>query len=838
MKNFFQLIKSLDMAHWLLLLVVGVMGSAGTFAIGHVIEKAALKSWTRQAELDVAAATISAQSWLAQSETIVSGLALGFRQPTQLTAEEFDHLVRKAEEWNSEFSLDTVAVVRRVLRPERRQVEQDLGFPLSDVNDPSKAVPDAFDYMVVTNSSKTNGPLRPGVDLLGAKEMGIVPTTAQRVPDQAIMGPAYTASDGRLYTLVGVGVHHGDSNTVVIGQVDLSEMIETLLSDRLPEGIVLRLSERDNEARADTLLHPIYGPVEAASNVVRTVTIRVTRGQARWNYNWDITDGYLGGAPTANVTMFQIGGLIITILVVYSIGLLSVQNVIIRRTVEERTRELTEEVVERKKADEIRLKSEEKLNIHLDNTPLAALAWDKNFECFEWNPAAEKIFGFSREEALGRHAFKFIVPEAVHDQVDGIFHALLSQTGGSHSINENVTKDGRKIICEWFNTPLIGNDGTPIGVSSFAQDITESHRAKQKLKESEEIFRNFYQIVPDVFTITDVDTGVYVDVNEGFCRVTGYSRSDVIGQSSSDLGIWEDGADRDKLVQRLKRKGIVNNLAANFHRKDGTTWPGIMSACEININGQPQILASTKDVSDIRRSELEAVKANKAKSEFLASMSHELRTPLTSSLGSLGLLNSLMSDRLSSEGRELLEIAIRNNGALLRLVNELLDYEKIMSGRIKIETCRHDICQLTSHIVKDNQGYARTQSVSFVFRDQLIPLFANVQEHRFEQVLNNLLSNAAKFSEPGRDVEISVEGENGEILVKVKDYGPGIPEDFKTEIFEQFTQFDSSSTRKHGGTGLGLSISKALIESMGGTLGFESEVGFGSTFFIALPASE
>lgn len=836
MNKFFQLIKSLDMMHWLLLVVVAAMGSVGTLAIGQVIEKAALKSWTRQAELDVAAATISAQNWLAQSETIVSGLALGFQKTDQLTSEEFDDLALKAEAWNSEFSLDAVAMVRRVLRSQRKQAEQKLGRVLSDVEDPLKAVPDAFEYMVVAKSTETSGSLRPGVDLLSMDEMGIVPKTAWQVPDQAIMGPAFVATDGRLATLVGVSVPQGDGDTIVVGQIDLSEMIESLLTNRLPEGINLRLSERDNEGRADTLLRPIYGASEAAENVVKTVTIRVTRGQARWNYYWDITDKYQGGAPTANASMFQIAGLIITVLVVYSIGLLSVQNVIIKRTVEERTKELSGQIAERQEQEEIRLQSEEKLNIHLNNTPLAAVAWDKDFKCFEWNPSAERIFGFSREEALGQHAFKFIVTEDLHDQVDEIFQALLSQTGGSHSINENVTKDGRKIICEWFNTPLKGNDGVAIGVSSFAQDITDSHMAKQKMKESEETFRKFYQIVPDIFTITEVDTGICVDVNEGFCRVTGFTRADAVGKSTSDLGIWEDVADRDKLLQCLEAEGIVNNLTANFRSKDGSTWPGIMSACKINVNGRQQILASTKDVSDIRRSEMEAVKANKAKSEFLASMSHELRTPLTSSLGSLRLLRSLVTDGLSKDERELLEIATRNNESLLRLVNELLDYEKIISGRLQIETSRHDVCQLTSNIVKDNQGYARTQSVSFVLMDQPASLFANVQEHRLEQVLSNLLSNAAKFSAPGNDVEISVESYDGEVLVKVKDYGPGIPDDFKPEMFKQFTQLDSSSTRKHGGAGLGLSISKALTESMGGTLGFETKVGSGSTFIITFPA--
>ncbi len=243
----------------------------------------------------------------------------------------------------------------------------------------------------------------------------------------------------------------------------------------------------------------------------------------------------------------------------------------------------------------------------------------------------------------------------------------------------------------------------------------------------------------------------------------------------------------------------------------------------------------TEELIDAKQ---QAEAANLAKSEFLAAMSHELRTPLTSSLGSLGLLDLFLPDDLSTDARDMLDVAKRNNEALLRLVNELLDYEKILSGRLELETRRQDISALMSNIVKDNQGFARSKSVQFVTQQDAPAFYAEVNEYRFEQVLNNLLSNAAKFSNPGSNVEVSIENQNKTIYVKVKDHGPGIPEDFRSKIYEQFTQADSSSTRHYGGTGLGLSISKALIEGMGGKIGFETEMNVGSTFYVTLPAAE
>lgn len=256
-----------------------------------------------------------------------------------------------------------------------------------------------------------------------------------------------------------------------------------------------------------------------------------------------------------------------------------------------------------------------------------------------------------------------------------------------------------------------------------------------------------------------------------------------------------------------------------------------------------QYIAIRTDISDRKEAEREAeaarkeaIVANHAKSEFLATMSHELRTPLTSSLGSLGLLNSMSFGELSEQGVKLVEIALRNNQSLLRLVNDLLDFEKILSGTLQVETSRHDISELTSKTIRDNQGYAQSQAIKFHFKDEGSSLYAKVQEHRFEQVLNNLLSNAAKFSESGSDVGITVNLVNENVVVGVRDSGPGIPEEFKSRIFDRFTQADSSSTREQGGTGLGLSISRSLTEAMGGTISFETEVGVGTTFYIRFPA--
>lgn len=239
--------------------------------------------------------------------------------------------------------------------------------------------------------------------------------------------------------------------------------------------------------------------------------------------------------------------------------------------------------------------------------------------------------------------------------------------------------------------------------------------------------------------------------------------------------------------------------------------------------------------ADLQRAVEEARQANRVKSEFLSTVSHELRTPLTAIGGSIGLLSGGTMGILPTEVQGLLQIAHKNSQRLSQLINDLLDVEKLMAGKLHFDMQQHELLPLVEQCIAENQSYADQFGVAVSLTERTEGLVVTVDALRVHQVLANLLSNAAKFSSPGSAVEVGVRQQGERVRVFVKDSGPGVPLDFQGRIFEKFSQADASDTRQKGGTGLGLAISRELVERMGGCIGFESVEGQGACFYFELP---
>lgn len=230
-----------------------------------------------------------------------------------------------------------------------------------------------------------------------------------------------------------------------------------------------------------------------------------------------------------------------------------------------------------------------------------------------------------------------------------------------------------------------------------------------------------------------------------------------------------------------------------------------------------------------------ATKVDILKSDFISTVSHELRTPLTSIYGSLRLLSSGTLGAFTGKADEMLNIALKNSERLTLLINDILDIDKIESGKMKFDLKPQETLNLVTEAIKENSQYGEKYCVQYKLNKDSVSGMINVDINRFMQIMSNLLSNAAKFSPANSIVDIYVTRENQNIRVTVEDKGHGIEKDFEPLIFEKFSQLDNSNSRASEGTGLGMAITKELVEKMDGKIGFATKVGAGTSFYFDLP---
>ncbi len=281
--------------------------------------------------------------------------------------------------------------------------------------------------------------------------------------------------------------------------------------------------------------------------------------------------------------------------------------------------------------------------------------------------------------------------------------------------------------------------------------------------------------------------------------------------------------------KRESASGRSREITGN--RQGGSPLTLEMAVSRMELHGRLVFTCMLHDISSRKRSE-------QLKNEFVSTVSHELRTPLTSISGSLGLISGGVVGEISADVRELVDIAKTNAERLTILVNDILDIDKLESGQLELHRSPHDLLQLVKNSMLENGGYAERYGVRLVLDKSRAPegsVMVDVDASRIMQVLANLISNAIKFSPQADQVEISLEVIDLHVKVAVRDHGPGVPENFRDRIFQKFAQADGTDKRQRGGTGLGLSISKAIVERLGGSIGFESALGKGSTFYFKLP---
>ena len=312
------------------------------------------------------------------------------------------------------------------------------------------------------------------------------------------------------------------------------------------------------------------------------------------------------------------------------------------------------------------------------------------------------------------------------------------------------------------------------------------------------------------------------------------------------VGLPEDYDMSQKNIKDMHPSHIIEmmekTIIPTVFKKD--MWKG--NSFLLHANGREipvsQIITLYRDknrspvcFTTIMRDITEQNEIDRIKKEFISTVSHELRTPLTSIRGSLGLIIGSFSKDLPEKINKLLKIASNNSERLILLINDILDIDKIASGQMRFNMKEEIFSYITQQAVQENMSYAEKFNTNINLEPINKNIKINIDADRYAQVLSNLLSNAAKFSKSGGNIDVTTKKIKNNIRISVQDYGNGIPEKFRSQIFNKFYQVDSSSIRSKGGTGLGLHISKEIVEKMGGKIGFDIKTNKGTIFWVEFP---
>jgi PAS domain S-box-containing protein len=458
----------------------------------------------------------------------------------------------------------------------------------------------------------------------------------------------------------------------------------------------------------------------------------------------------------------------------------------------------------------------------LESAPEAMVVVDQHAEIVLLNLHAEEEFGYRRDELLGQKVTN-IIPEGLAERLlaDGINVVAQQIVAGIDLTGRR--KDGNEFPIEISLSSLDSGEGILVIRDSSLRKDAEKHLALMEAR-----YHGLLEAAPDTMVVVN-HAGEIVLLNLQAEKEFGYRREELLGQNIKKI-IPERVADR-LIANDLRCSAdalafqIGTEIELTGQRKDGGEFP--IEIMLSPLESAERILV-IRDIS-VRR------KTERLKDEFVATVSHELRTPLTSISGSLGLLAGQWASDLPPSAARLLTIAHTNSQRLVRLINDILDIEKLESGRVVFNLSRVAVGALAGQAIEDVRGFADSYGVQVRLGVMSNGVDVNADPDRLAQVITNLLSNAIKFSPAGGDVLVAVQKIANDVRISVRDHGSGVPDEFKAHIFEKFAQADATNTRQKGGTGLGLSIVKQIVERLEGKIGFEDALGGGAMFYVDLP---
>jgi PAS domain S-box-containing protein len=500
---------------------------------------------------------------------------------------------------------------------------------------------------------------------------------------------------------------------------------------------------------------------------------------------------------------------------------------------------LIHDITERKQAEEALRQGEERFRNLVETTSDFVWEVDERGLYTYASPKVLDVLGYEPEEVLGRTPFDFMPPKEARG-VRAIFQERLAKGEPISSLeNLNIHKDGREVILETSGVPFSDQEGRVRGYRGIDRDITERKRAEEELRESEEKYRSLVETTNTGYLIVDLQ-GRVLDANAEYVRLTGHrSLEEILGRSVLDWTAGHDLERNAREVAKCGRLGYVRGLEIDYVDRQGNTTPIEVNATVIKTPMGPKILALCRDITDRKRAEESVMRANeellrvgRLKDEFISLASHELKTPVTS----MKIFSQLLARRPEIVP-QVADTLNRQADQLTVLINDLLDVARLQLGQMPMEMRPLDLAELLAGLCERQCPLYEEREVTCPRKEEEI--LVEGDPVRLEQVVTNLLSNAAKFSSPGDHIWMRVSREADKALVEVQDEGMGISPENLSQIFERFQKpRPQQAQAAYPGLGVGLYISRNIVERHGGRIWAESEPGKGSTFHVELPLLE